>query len=207
MPGGIRACGTGRTPLSGYPANASFTVRPRQGQPPHSGSCRSAGGVYRAGLQSRGIAWNLAISSDGCRGIPLRWGRGRGRGGKTERWQGPGAQPPVIPVGDPDGSSVLPGAAELGVLGYEQAPGGAGGGPGNGKPGEPGLPEASCNPGGGLLAAVGPERKGLQKGRSKPRMCDTGWRRLLRVARDGAVTGTVTVSGRVRPGECRPDGR
>ena len=60
---------------------------------------------------------------------------------------------------------------------------------------------------GGPRAAAGLKRKGLEKGRSKSRMCDTGWGRLLRVARDGAVTGMVTVSGRVTPGECRPDGR
>lgn len=132
-----------------------------------------------------------------------------GGGGKTERWQGPGAQPPLIPVGGPDGSSVLPGAAGLGVLGSGLRAGTQwrSGGPANGKPGEPGLPEASCNPGGGKQAAAGLERKGLQKGRNKPRMYDAGWRRLLRLARDGAVTGMVTVSGRVRPGECCPDGR
>jgi hypothetical protein len=54
---------------------------------------------------------------------------------------------PVIPVGDPDGSSVLPGAVELGVLGSGLGAGTQWGlAPGNGKPGEPGLPGASCNP-------------------------------------------------------------
>lgn len=52
-------------------------------------------------------------------GILLRWGRGV-VGGAVKRSGGKVLVPnltPVIPVGDLDGSSVLPGAAELGVLG------------------------------------------------------------------------------------------
>jgi len=104
-------------------------------------------------------------------GIALRWGRGGGRGGKTERWQGPGPQPhPRDPGWRP---RRLVGAARSGRAGcaglrvtsrHPVAPAA----PGGGKPGEPGLPEASCNPGAARLPPPGWSGRGSKRGAASP---------------------------------------